>query len=190
MLKPRWIVIETVVHMRTWKRYKEFLETLESLGYSVRVQVLDASDFGTPQSRRRLFIICDKKEIPPEIVPHPRIKKKKVRDFLDKNGTYPFSRLWSNGRAKATLLRARRAMRVLGKKKPFLLVYYGTDGAGGWQTLDRPLRTVTTVDRFAYVRPDRKGRRMMRMLQPAELISAMGFPKSSVFERGTRRDKI
>ena len=31
---------------------------------------------------------------------------------------------------------------------PFLIVYYGSDGAGGWQALDRPLRTLTTLDRF------------------------------------------
>ena len=27
----------------------------------------------------------------------------------------------------------------------------GSDGAGGWQSLDRPLRTLTTLDRFGLV---------------------------------------
>lgn len=45
----------------------------------------------------------------------------------------------------------------LGEDTSFLLVYYGTDGCGGWQRLDRPLRTVTTIDRFALVEPSATG---------------------------------
>jgi len=57
---------------------------------------------------------------------------------------------------------------------PFLLVYYGTDGSGGWQPLDRPLRTLTTLDRFGLV--TWKGDTpMLRMLQVPELQRAMGF---------------
>src|SRR5438876_5513811 len=40
--------------------------------------------------------------------------------------------------------RANRAISRLGRKKPFLLVYYGSDAAGGWQRVNRPLRTITT----------------------------------------------
>ncbi len=57
--KPRWLVLENVVHMRPWSRY-ELKEKLENLGYSLRECVLDASDFGVAQSRRRLFIVCDR----------------------------------------------------------------------------------------------------------------------------------
>jgi DNA (cytosine-5)-methyltransferase 1 len=55
------------------------------------------------------------------------------------------------GRATETLARAKRAMDELGEGVPFLIVYYSTDGGGGWQTLDRPLRTLTTLDRFGLV---------------------------------------
>src|SRR2546423_11849214 len=55
-----------------------------------------------------------------------------------------FRSLYKRGRAKPTLIRARRAMKALGKAKPFLIVYYGSDGAGGWQRVDKPLRTITT----------------------------------------------
>ena len=78
---------------------------------------------------------------------------------------------------------------ALGKRIPFLIVYYGSDGAGSWQSIDRPLRTVTTLDRFGLVTWE--GREpMLRMLQVEELRSAMGFPNSHLFEHGTRRDKI
>jgi DNA (cytosine-5)-methyltransferase 1 len=93
------------------------------------------------------------------------------------------------GLARPTWTRAHRAMRALGPDEQFLLVYYGTDGAGGWQTLDRPLRTITTLDRFALVRPNRDGHEM-RMLQPPELASAMGFPADYVWPDTARRNKI
>jgi DNA (cytosine-5)-methyltransferase 1 len=78
---------------------------------------------------------------------------------------------------------------VLGTETNFLLVYYGTDGAGGWQPLDRPLRTVTTVDRFALVDTSRE-QPMMRMLQVPELKRAMGFAETFELPQGTRRERI
>src|SRR5262249_48406801 len=59
VLKPRWIVIENVDKMQEWKRFEELLEKLRRLGYKLAHGVLDAQYFGTPQTRRRLFIVCD-----------------------------------------------------------------------------------------------------------------------------------
>ena len=69
------------------------------------------------------------------------------------------------------------------------MVYYGSDGAGGFQAIDRPLRTVTTLDRFAYVVPKRNGH-VMRMLQPTELAAAMGFSVRFKWKKTSRRNKI
>jgi DNA (cytosine-5)-methyltransferase 1 len=83
----------------------------------------------------------------------------------------------------------RLCRRLIEDDGPFLIVYYGSDGAGGWQSLDRPLRTLTTLDRFGLVTWD--GREpMLRMLQVEELRRAMEFPSTYRFEHGTRRDKI
>lgn len=186
--KPRWIVMENVVHMRPWSRYEELKSELRGLGYRLREVVLDAADFGVPQSRRRLFIMCDLEQEPKDIAP----KKRKLRtaaSILDKPGTWKTSQLFDDHRAKPTLERARNAFRVLGKEMPFLLVYYGSDGAGGWQPLDRPLRTVTTVDRFALVEPSASGHQI-RMLQVPELARAMGFTTGYRMPKGTRRQKV
>jgi DNA (cytosine-5)-methyltransferase 1 len=78
----------------------------------------------------------------------------------------------------------------MGADRPFLLVYYGSDGGGGWQRLNRPLRTITTVDRFALVKPDPENGYVMRMLQVPELQAAMGMSPKMKFETGTRRDRI
>ena len=186
--KPKWIVIENVVQMESWSGHPDLLEGLWELGYYVRQEKLNAKDFGVPQSRRRLFLLCSLSgEV--DCVRIPNVEIKPASSVIDINGNYPFTPLRSPERAKATIERAERAISELGTNDPFLIVYYGTDASGGWQPLDRPLRTVTTLDRFAYVKPSAKGH-VMRMLQPEELKLAMGFPGSYKLESGNRRDKV
>lgn len=188
-LSPRWIVVENVVSMRKWRRYAEFKSALEKLGYNLREQILNSADFGVPQSRRRLFIFADLQRTPPRLKA-PGMAPKKIGNIVDLNGSYPWTPLRRPNRAKSTLARAERGFSAVGNAKPFLLVYYGSDGAGGWQRLNRPLRTITTVDRFAVVKPDRKRGHVMRMLQVPELQAAMGMPPEMKLESGTRRDRI
>ncbi len=186
---PRWIVMENVVHMRPWSRYGEMIESLKGLGYNVREQVLDSSDYAVPQKRRRLFVVCDKEEMPQAISPWTRAGRRSVEDILDPDENWKMTPLFRKGRAPDTKARARRAIAELGDENPFLIVYYGTDGCGGWQALNRPLRTITTVDRFALVRPTEDGHQM-RMLQVPELKRAMGVHDSFMLSEGTRRDKV
>jgi DNA (cytosine-5)-methyltransferase 1 len=186
--KPRWIVVENVIHMRGWRRYDEWLAQLLALGYKIRTQVLNAADFGVPQSRKRLFVLCDRETIPPAVV-RPGVRRVSVKSILNWNGDYQFHPLRTKGRAEATLQRADRAVQAIGTGQSFLLVYYGSDGAGGWQPVSRPLRTVTTIDRFALVRPNGNGHEM-RMLQVPEIKAAMGFPSEYRLRFGTRRDQI
>ncbi len=189
-LKPRWIVVENVVKMKQWSLFERWLETLRKASYRVKCLTLDAKDFGVPQSRRRLFVICEKGAEPnlPNIESSQKIAVESV--LVEGNGKpWPFSPLEKRGRAKATIRRAERGIKALGASTPFLMVYYGTDGAGGYQPLDRPLRTITTLDRFALVKPNGKGHEM-RMLQPPELAAAMGFPANYKWPDTSRRNKI
>jgi DNA (cytosine-5)-methyltransferase 1 len=186
--KPRWIVVENVVHMRSWKSYQPWLDAIKELGYNVREQVINAADHGVPQARRRLFVMCDLDEVPSEVSGRAG-RKKTASGILRGNGRFKFSPLRTKKRAAATLERAERAFAAVGTKKPFLLVYYGSDAAGGWQRVGVPLRTLTTLDRFAYVKPAAEGHQM-RMLQVPEIKAAMGFPSSYLLEHGTRREKI
>ena len=188
-LKPRWIVMENVSHMRSWARYQELISDLKGLGYNIREQILNAADFGVPQSRKRLFVTCDLYAEPDEVRPQKVATTNTVASILDPQVTWKTTPLFAPKRAERTLERARDAIANLGEDASFILVYYGSDGGGGWQTLDKPLRTVTTLDRFALVE-NIKGEHRMRMLQPPELARAMGLPATHLFNHGTRRDKV
>jgi DNA (cytosine-5)-methyltransferase 1 len=127
---PRWIVIENVVNMRKWFRYAEFKSSLEEIGYNLHEQILNSANFGVPQSRRRLFILADRKCMPSKVAP-PKTETKKIAKIVNLNGAYQWTPLCRPNRAKATIERAGRGFAALGKSKPFLLVYYGTDAAAG-----------------------------------------------------------
>lgn len=187
--RPRWLVVENVIHMRPWSRYPELQQVLQGLGYHLREHVLDASHFGVPQARRRLYLVGDRdRQPPPEVAPKSS-SPPTVESILDPPDTWRTSPLFHPRRAQTTLTRAERAFATLGPNASFLLVYYGTDGGGGWQDLGRPLRTVTTVDRFALVAHNGHEPRM-RMLQVTELRRAMGLHPEFLFPVGTRRDQI
>lgn len=186
-LNPRWAVIENVIQMRAWERYPNFLAALKEHMH-VTEHVLDAQDFGVPQTRRRLFLMCSTDGPPAPPKEHTR-SRRTVLDILAPTGTYKTRPLFDSGLAEPTIARARRAIEALGREVPFLIVYYSSDGAGGWQPLDRPIRTLTTLDRFGLVEWI-AGEPRMRMLQVDELQRAMGFSDDYVLDQGSRRDKI
>ena len=192
-MQPRWIVVENVIQMRKWGCFPDWLSQLELLGYRIAIQTLQAARFGVAQTRRRLFVICDRTR-PPNL-PSPRSRKRTTIEHVIEIAapgpwSYGFTPLKNGRRAEKTIQRAERAIAAVGANVEFIMVYYGSDGAGGFQTMDRPLRTITTLDRFALVRPNCVGHEM-RMLQPAELAVAMGFPRKYRFpESATRRDCV
>lgn len=190
--KPRWVIFENVNRIKKWERHEELITKLEKCGYVISQLLLDAAEFGTPQSRKRLFIICDKNGsslTKKDLLALHNNKSKNAIDVLDSKDKYKSTPLYKTGRAQATIERAERAIKAIGKGRPFLIVYYGSDYAGGWQPLYVPLRTVTTLDRFGLV-VWKKGEPMLRMLQPSELLRAMGAGDCHKLPVGTRRDKV
>ena len=187
-LKPRWFVLENVSALRNWTGYNELVGAMADLNYNIASGVLDAADFGVPQSRRRLFIVGDRERDPklPEKSGAPHVP---ARSILDPAGTWKSKPLYSPGRSPNTLARAEAGIEKLGKGVDFLVVYYGSDKAGGWQTLDRPLRTLTTLDRFGLVEWI-DGVPTLRMLQIPELKRAMGLPPEFSFAGTSRRDQV
>lgn len=58
---PKWVVIENVTGLLSSQHGNDFkvvIQKLDEIGYSVGWRVLDAKYFGTPQRRRRVFIVA------------------------------------------------------------------------------------------------------------------------------------
>jgi DNA (cytosine-5)-methyltransferase 1 len=61
VVRPKWIVLENVVGLLNANDGEDFrcvIQALDELGYCVSWRVLDSKFFGTPQRRRRTFIVA------------------------------------------------------------------------------------------------------------------------------------
>jgi DNA (cytosine-5)-methyltransferase 1 len=189
--KPRFLVLENVARMRRWDGWTRFLHELTRAGYQHSVVILDAQHFGVPQARRRIFLLASREVKPPAEIRGATRRVRTVAEVLDPPGMYAAKPLHGRSRplAEATIERIKRGRKGVGGAEDFIIVYYSSDAAGGWQPLDRPLRTLTTLDRFGLV--SGVGRATtLRMLQVPELKRAMGFPVHFRFDQGSRRDRI
>ena len=86
--KPKVIFCENVkglvIHDKG-RTFKVITETFESLGYKVFSKVLNSKDFGVPQNRERIYIVCFRNDIAPEKfeLPEGTDSTKTIRDILD-----------------------------------------------------------------------------------------------------------
>jgi DNA (cytosine-5)-methyltransferase 1 len=126
VFEPRWIVVENVIQMRSWPSFSDWLQQLHALGYHTMHPTLEAGNFGVPQTRRRMFVICDRKRTPQM----PRFYRKKnatVETVLSRAQrgpwSYKFSPLDNGRRAAKTIERAERAIDAVGEDQRFIMVY-------------------------------------------------------------------
>jgi DNA (cytosine-5)-methyltransferase 1 len=165
--QPSVAVIENVKEFLDWTLYRAWELALKALGYSISVNVIDAADFGAPQNRIRMFLVLTKSQKPiklklEKLAPVPAST---FIDF-DAGNWQPINK---PGRANATLERITAGRQQHGER--FLISYYGNTKTG--RSIDRPIGTITTRDRWAAVDGDR-----MRMLTRFECRDAMSFPGS------------
>lgn len=191
-MSPRWVIVENVNRMRQWSRHDELVKSIEDFGYTVSCLLLNSADFGSAQARKRMFLVCDNlgtSVTREQLISSRTATSLTANNIIDWKAGYHSRKLYSPTRAKATLERAERAIAAIGRNVPFIIVYYGSDYAGGWQSLDAPLRTVTTIDRFGLVSWE-QDTPFLRMLQPSELMRAMGGGKEHLLPFGSRREKV
>lgn len=164
--RPRVIVVENVPEFCRWQLYPIWRQALETLGYQVAPHILDAAEHGVPQHRRRVYIVCTRSRSPLMLSMAPR-ERIPASTFLSAD------RKWSvidrPGRSDRTLERVRNGRARHGGR--FLIAYYGNEHGG--RSIDRPIGTITTRDRYALVDGDRMG-----MLTAGEYRDAMGFPST------------
>lgn len=163
--RPAFVIVENVPEFAKWTLYPAWCAAMHALGYALSPMVLDAADHGVAQHRRRLFIVGTRSRHPVDLK-FPKRPHIGSRSFIDFDaGTW--SPIKKPNRAASTLARIANGRRAHGHR--FLTAYYGAETGG--RSLDRPVGTITTRDRWAVIDGDR-----MRMLSIPECRSAMGFP--------------
>lgn len=173
------VIVENVTDVLKWSLWPAWKLAMESLGYHVCPHIVDAADQGVPQRRERVFIACSlNRQINAEM---PKLDHVPVRNFID----WDYSR-WSPinkpGRSQKRLAQIEAGRQQHGDR--FLIPYYGSGSGLIGRSVDRPCGTLVAHDIWAVVDGDR-----MRMLQPHEYQTIMGFPEDYQFH-GTRREKI
>ena len=166
--RPPVVIVENVPEFMSWKLYRPWELAMNALGYSVSPQIIDAADYGAPQHRVRLFLVMTQSENPI----HLQMAKGQhisARNFINFDGG-KWSQIHKPGRSKATISRVEAGRQAFGER--FIMPYYGSGSGLTGRSLDRPIGTITTRDRWAVVDGER-----MRMLTRFECRDGMSFPK-------------
>jgi DNA (cytosine-5)-methyltransferase 1 len=97
--QPKVVLLENVKRLKTHDKGKTFrvmVEALENLGYTISSKTLAAKDFGIPQNRERIYIVCLKNNQFFEF-PEPTFKPTRVGNILETNVPEKYTisdRLW------------------------------------------------------------------------------------------------
>jgi len=70
-IKPKYVLIENVIGIRT--KADDIIKNLNNIGYVADFRVIQASDYGIPQNRKRIFFFAVKKK---------KIAENKVKNFF------------------------------------------------------------------------------------------------------------
>lgn len=175
-VRPRVIILENVEEFRGWgplddtghpdparvgETFNEWFAALSSLGYTIEFRSLVAADYGTPTTRRRLFLIARRDRAPiiwPEAThgdgrEHPWRPAAEVIDW-----SLPCRSIFDRKKplAEATMRRIAAGVRryVLESANPFILPLTH-QGDSRVHDIEEPLRTITAAHRgeFALCSP-------------------------------------
>ena len=88
VLKPSIVFLENVKNLTSHDKGRTFdiiRASLCDLGYKVSFKILNSKDFGVPQNRERLYMVCFRGDLDSEkfSYPLPADSKKKLRDVLE-----------------------------------------------------------------------------------------------------------
>lgn len=174
--RPRFIFLENVQEFRKWgpldkngrpckKRaattFNRWVKQLEALGYTVDYKVLDASQYGAPTKRRRLFVVARLEgAVHWPAITHEVLKPGKAPSLLLKpartaaeciDWSIPCPSIFYRKKplVEKTLCRIAHGIKrfVLEDPNPFIIkVNHGGDGFRG-QPIDEPLSTITASRR-------------------------------------------
>lgn len=173
-VRPRVIVLENVEEFADWgplaedgrpcpmrkgHTFRRFVKMLQNQGYAVDWQELVAADYGTPTSRKRLFLVarCDGQPI---VWPEPTHGRglapyRTAAECIDWHDPCPSIFERARPLAENTLRRIARGIRkyVIEAPQPFIVGVGGRMGQSPERGVDRPMQTVTAKGDAALVVP-------------------------------------
>lgn len=169
--RPAFAVIENVPEFMDWILYPAWADAMQRIGYALAPHIVDCADLGVPQHRVRLFMVCSRSKAPLHLQ-LPRYQHVPAREIIDFDAG-KWSPINKPGRAASTLTRVKNGRERFGER--FVMPYYGSGSGLTGRSLDRPIGTITTLERWAVVDGD-----MMRMTSADEAMAAQSFPKDTL----------
>ncbi len=178
--RPKVLFLENVAHLTrhdSGRTFQVITATLDSLGYDIHYKILTASDYGVAQVRKRVYIVCFRKDLQAEFsFPEPTCIDVAVEDYLEPD----VAERYFLDLDTVTFYKPDINERILDS---YLLGYVGTPGQG------RRVYSIKAVSP-TFVATSRgpcggteayliNGR--VRKLTPTEAKRILGFPEDFIF---------
>ncbi len=162
--QPNILILENVKNLHTihnGNTFKIIKNELEKRGYNVSYKVIDSKYYNSPQSRQRIYIICNKKtiykfrNINNPIIPISTIIDNNIKDYLEYQNKYKLEECKGNNMMKYKLINkttgkgGRQGERVydITKCGPTICASSGGLGANtGLYYFDGKIRTLTVKE--------------------------------------------
>jgi DNA (cytosine-5)-methyltransferase 1 len=99
--QPKVVLLENVTNLILINKgevMKNILKILDNIGYNVSYEILDSSDFGIPQARKRVYIVGQRKDIANQFFQFTKKTKSKInfRSVIEKgDNSIPISDKWN-----------------------------------------------------------------------------------------------
>ncbi|MDO8512680.1 MAG: transcriptional repressor LexA [bacterium] len=171
--KPEGFLLENVKNLRSHdggKTFRIIQETLENLGYYLKIKVLNSMDYGNiPQNRERVYMVGFKNKDYSEKFefPNPVKLTKKITDLLEKNVPEKY---YYNG--KPLFEKLKGSIKEEGRVYQWRRQYVRENKSGVCPTLTA---NMGTGGHNVPIIKDKKG---IRKLTPLECARIQGFPAS------------
>lgn len=169
-------VLENVKEFLDWELYPAWEHAMHLLGYTMANHIVDAADYGVPQHRERLLIVGTKSKAPLHLAP-PKQPHIPVSTIIEWDEPHK----WRKVKDKCLNTRQRAAAGRQRFGDTFIMPFYGSGSGKTGRSLDRPVGTITTIDRWAIVRGDE-----IRVFQPSENRAAMGVRSNFILPKVKR----
>ncbi|OHA62351.1 MAG: DNA (cytosine-5-)-methyltransferase [Candidatus Vogelbacteria bacterium RIFOXYD2_FULL_44_9] len=176
--KPEGFLLENVKNLKSHdsgKTFRIIQETLENLGYSVKVKVLNSMEYGNiPQNRERIYIVGFKNKDYTDKFEFPSSEKlaKKITDLLEKNVPEKY---YYNG--KPLFEKLKDFVKEEGKVYQWRRQYVRENKSGVCPTL------TANMGMGGHNVPIIKDKKGIRKLTPLECFRIQGFPEEYVLPK-------